>query len=197
MSSVPDELLSLVPLSLHPVVKNHWSDWLVSCETKNLVDDSSLPLPQLGRTWACSDFIARNCIRYPEIIYKLIAEGFDSARDFEGYQDLVGQVVNETGDEERLMSSIRILRQQEMMRIAWRDLNSLADTETILFELSDLSQAVVTVVLRYLEQERAEIFGMPLDEDGEEQSLLVKMVRRRGDVRLRTMNFIWRSFISL
>ncbi|VAW51130.1 Glutamate-ammonia-ligase adenylyltransferase [hydrothermal vent metagenome] len=186
MHSVPDELLSLVPHSLYPVVENYWSDWLASCQAKNISHDSGLPLPQLGKVWACSDFVARNCIRYPEIIFKLNIEGFSSARSFESYQKLVEHVVNNASNEEQLMSSLRILRQQEMMRIAWRDLNSLAGTELILFELSDFSQAVVTVALQHLEQERAEIFGMPLDENGETQSLLVFAMGKMGG---RELNF--------
>ena len=184
--SVPDELLSLVPQSLYPVIENHWSDWLTACQTKNIPPHSSLPLAQLGKVWACSDFVARNCIRYPEIIYKLMADGVGSVRSLENYQDLVEQVVNNAGDVEQLMSALRILRQQEMIRIAWRDINSQADTETILFELSDFSQAVVFIVLQYLEQERAEIFGMPLDEAGKAQSLLVFAMGKMGG---RELNF--------
>jgi len=36
---------------------------------------------------------------------------------------------------------LRELRQQEMLRIAWRDLNALAPVETILHELTDFAEA--------------------------------------------------------
>jgi glutamate-ammonia-ligase adenylyltransferase len=185
-NKAPIELLAQVPQSLYSIVENYWHDWTVSCEAKNIKVDSLLPPPQLGKVWACSDFVARNCIRYPEVITALCAEGFEQVRDFENYREMVRQVVNHAADESQLMSSLRILRQQEMMRIAWRDLNSLADTETILFELSDFSRAVVTVTLQYLEKERAESFGMPLDEDGEKQSLLVFAMGKMGG---RELNF--------
>ncbi len=186
MQSVPAELVSLISHPLYPVVENHWADWIASCAAKEISHDEKLPLPQLGKVWACSDFVARNCIRYPEIIIKLSVEGFASTRTIEDYQALVKAVVDDTADEKKLMSSLRIFRQQEMIRIAWRDLNALADIETILHELSDLSQSIVTVTLRYLECQHAETFGMPLDEAGKEQSLLVFAMGKMGG---RELNF--------
>ncbi len=139
----------------------------------------------LGKTWACSDFVARNCVRYPDIFYNLLAEGFDSARTLENYRDMVGRIITDVANEQlnrenKLMSELRVLRQQEMLRIAWRDLNTIADVETILQELTDFAEAVVSVTLSYLEKQQAEIFGMPLDADGEEQSLLVFAMGKMG-----------------
>ena len=180
MPSVPAELFSQIPNSLYAVVENYWADWVISCEAKKINLDSKLPLPQLGLVWACSDFVARNSIRYPEIIFKLCTEGFESVRTIENYQEAVESVVSSADDESELMSLLRVLRQQEMMRIAWRDLNALADTETILQELTDFAEAVVSVTLQYLEQQQAEIFGMPCDENAEEQSLLVFAMGKMG-----------------
>ena len=184
-AQIPTELLDQVPPSLQSVVENFWDDWCKSCKTKDLNPDQELPLSMLGNTWACSDFVARNCVRYPDIFYNLLAEGFESARTIENYREMVAQVVNDVTNEQlnsenRLMSELRILRQQEMLRIAWRDLNTIADVETILQELTDFAEAVVSVTLSYLEKQQAEIFGMPLDADGEEQSLLVFAMGKMG-----------------
>ena len=186
MRSVPAELLSLVPCTLYSDVENYWADWSASCEAENIKPDSTLPLPQLGKVWACSDFVANNSIRHPDIIFTLNEQGFDSARSLEDYQDKVRSVLNEASDEVQLMSLLRIFRRQEMVRIAWRDLNAIADIETILHELSDLAQAVVSVTLRHLEKIQADTFGMPLDEMGEEQSLLVFAMGKMGG---RELNF--------
>ena len=83
-------------------------------------------------------------------------------------------------DHGRLMSGLRVLRQREMLRIAWRDLNGLADVALILQELTDFSEAIVAETLHYLEKQQAEIFGMPLDADGNEQSLLVYAMGKMG-----------------
>ena len=178
--TTPAELLSHLPPSLNSVVENFWSDWYQSCEEKSIHPQQDLPLTVLGKTWACSDFVARNCIRYPEIFCALHTEGFESSRTIEQYQKLVAQVIADSKSDDELMSSLRMLRQQEMMRIAWRDLNALADAETIFHELTDFAEAMVAVTLQHLEKQQAEIFGMPLDANGEEQSLLVFAMGKMG-----------------
>ena len=184
-AQIPTQLLSLVPPSLHSIVENYWGDWCNSCDDKDIDADDGLPLSMLGYTWACSDFVARNCIRYPATFYALLAEGFDSARDLEAYRKMVARVIADldsdtVNDQARLMSALRVLRQREMLRIAWRDLNGLSDVGIILRELTDFAEAVVAVTLGYLEKQQAEIFGMPLDAEGNEQSLLVYAMGKMG-----------------
>ena len=179
-TQTPAELFSLVPQSLQSIVENFWDDWCRSCAEKEKNPNLNLPLSMLGKTWVCSDFVARNCSRYPGIFYNLLAEGFESGRTVDDYRKLVSHVVTAAKDENELMSTLRVLRQQEMVRIAWRDLNGLADIETILHELTDFAEAVVSVTLQTLEQQQAEIFGMPLDANGEKQSLLVFAMGKMG-----------------
>ncbi len=183
--TIPAELLSGVPLTLHHLLENYWHDWSNACVEKKLSTDLLLPLSQLGRTWGCSDFVARNCIRYPAMFYTLLAEGFETGRSIEDYKQRVSEVLA-VADDEALMSALRQLRQQEMLRISWRDLNALADTETILHELSDFSEAVVTVVLQHLEQQHAEKHGMPCNAEGEALPLLVFAMGKMGG---RELNF--------
>ena len=186
MLPIPAKLLSQVPQSLLSTVENYWSDWCQSCAEKTIDSEQGLPLTALGRAWACSDFVAKNCVRYPDIIFKLYNEGLESPRSIEDYRQLVDLAVSAASDDNALMRSIRVLRQQEMMRIAWRDLNALADDETILHELTDLAEAVVVITLQHLEKQQAEIFGMPLDVNGDEQYLLVFAMGKMGG---RELNF--------
>ncbi len=139
-----------------------------------------LPLAMLGRTMACSDFVARNCIRYPPMFLALLAEGFENSRTAEDYRQLVGQAVSAAKDEASLMTALRELRQQEMVRIAWRDLNQLASVAIVLQELTDFAVAVVSITLQALEKQQADIYGMPLDAEGNEQSLLVLAMGKMG-----------------
>ncbi len=178
--NTPAELLTDVPQSLHSIVENFWFDWVKSCEEKSIEPDRDLPLSRLGKAWVCSDFVARNCIRYPAGFYQLLADGFESGRTIDDYRALVNHVVTTARDETEVMSTLRELRQQEMLRIAWRDLNSLAGVEVILHELTDFAEAVVSLVLQHLEKQQAEIFGMPCDADGEEQPLLVFAMGKMG-----------------
>ncbi len=180
MPLYPVDLLKLVPESLHPQVQLYWQDWLSACENNDLSSDALSSLSDVGKTWACSDFVARTCIRYPDTFLALSDESFDLPRSIDDYREYVTQLVSSATDEATLMTALRQLRSREMMRIAWRDLNTLADAETIFHELTDLAEAVVAVTLQHLEQQQAEIFGMPLDSNGEEQSLLVFAMGKMG-----------------
>jgi glutamate-ammonia-ligase adenylyltransferase len=180
------ELLSKVPAPLHSVVENYWHAWCAACEKSETKTSAELPYALLGKTWACSDFVARNCIRYPATFNFLNKEGFQLSRSLDDYQQRVAQVIVGVDDEDKLMKQLRRLRQQEMMRIAWRDLNALVDDETILGELSDFSEAIVSVTLQYLEKEQAEIYGMPHDSNGQEQALLTFAMGKMGG---RELNF--------
>lgn len=186
MSLVPAALLSQVPNTLHSLVKNYWLDWCLSCEKESLDPSSDIDLSALGYVWACSDFVARNCTRHPPVFYELQAEGLNSARRLEDYQERVAQVVTSVSDETQLMKALRELRQKEMVRIAWRDLNALADDETVLHELSDFAEAMVAITLRSLEKQQAEIYGMPCDASGEELALLTFAMGKMGG---RELNF--------
>ncbi len=179
-TAIPAELLSNVPPSLHSVVKNFWFDWCASCAEKQINSNQNLPLSVLGKTWACSDFIARNYIRYPVTFCQLHIEGFESKRTIDDYKKLVAHVVTVAKDENKLMSMLRELRQQEMVRIAWRDLNVLADTKTIIRELTDFAEAIVSAMVQEFERQQAEIFGMPRDVKGKEQALLVFAMGKMG-----------------
>lgn len=184
-AQIPAELLADVPQSLQSIVENFWAEWCSSCESKDITANQGLPLSLLGKTWACSDFVARNCVRYPDMFYRLLAEGFEPVRGLESYRKLVSETISEAlkenvNSQSSLMSGLRILRQQEMLRIAWRDLNAIAGVETVLQELTDLAEAVVSETLSQLEKQQAEIFGMPLDADGEEQSMLVFAMGKMG-----------------
>ena len=180
MCPVPAELLSQVPHSLKTVVENHWVDWVAACDAKKLYPETSLDLLQLGKVWACSDFVARACVRYPVMFFALLTEGFATTRSISDYKSLVEQVVSASKDEAQLMKALRVLRQQEMVRIAWRDLNELVSLEVIFQELTDLAEAMVSVVLQALEKQHAETYGMPRDTSGKEQALLVFAMGKMG-----------------
>jgi len=103
----PIELLSQAPPALHSLVENYWHDWLLACEESELNDKNNIPLEQLGKVWACSDFVARNCIRYPQMFFNLLEEGFESLRNFEQYKQLVAQAIADTNDDLQLMKALR------------------------------------------------------------------------------------------
>jgi len=191
MNSPQNPFLKDVPEALHELMANYIEDWHDSC-ARDGVDPAVLPSgikidrAELGRTWASSDFVARNCIRFPNMLYGLLDEGMHSARSLQDYRELVEAAIDAGRDndgaidEPLLMKSLRVLRRKEMTRIAWRDLNGLDDVLVILQELTDCAEAFVAVTLQALEDNHAERYGMPLDADGEAQRLLTFAMGKMG-----------------
>jgi glutamate-ammonia-ligase adenylyltransferase len=184
-------LLSHVPEPLQQAVEYAWQDWVKACDRHELdpgklVSGAAIDLPTLGRTWACSDFLARTCIRYPAAFQSLLTEGLDQQRTLADYRLRVQAVIDNSLDldqridDVRLMKALRELRHLEMVRIAWRDLNQLAGIDIILQELTDCAEAMVAVTLQALEADHATVYGMPLDARGEPQSLLVYAMGKMG-----------------
>jgi len=185
MSSVPEQLLFLVPESLQPTVANYWLDWSAACEKTGVTPP--VDLVQMGKIWACSEFVARLCIRRPQMLNQLLEEGLEAERSPQDYQQRVAQAVaGAESSEEELMRVLRQLRQKEMVRIAWRDLAGLAGVEQILHELSDFAEAVITQTLEHLYQQTTEALGLPKNASGEPQKMLVMMMGKLGG---RELNF--------
>ncbi|MGB5604034.1 MAG: bifunctional glutamine synthetase adenylyltransferase/deadenyltransferase, partial [Gammaproteobacteria bacterium] len=182
---MPEQLLSLVPAALHPTVANYWHDWAIACEQAGV--SASVDLSVLGKVWACSEFVARTCIRWPALLDELAIEGFGAARSPNDYQQRVAQTIaTAEPTEEGLMRALRLLRKKEMVRIAWRDLAGLADVEQVLHELSDFAEAVIAQTLTYLYQQTTEALGVPKNPLGEPQQMLVLAMGKLGG---RELNF--------
>lgn len=185
MSSTPEQLLTLVPESLQQAVSNYWQDWSGACEKAGA--RPQVELSEMGMVWACSEFVARQCIRWPGMLSELAGEGFAASRSADDYQQLVAQsIAAAEPTDEGLMCALRILRQKEMVRIAWRDLAGLAEVEQVLHELSDFAEAVIGQTLDHLYQQTTESLGMPTNAQGEAQQMLVLMMGKLGG---RELNF--------
>mgnify|MGYP002335801757 CR=1 FL=1 len=133
-------------------------------------------LSHVGRIWACSDFVARTCMRYPEVFHELLAD-INSSQSRSDYRCLVEKTLAVQYDEIELMRALRRLRQKEMLRIAWRDLDELASQKQILNELSDLAEAIVSVTLEYLYQQRIKVFGYPVDDDNDKPQKMLVLIK--------------------
>ncbi len=185
MSSTPEQLLSQVPESLQPTVSNYWLDWSVACDKAGISPQTELSV--VGKIWACSEFVARLCIRRPAMVDELAREGIEQDRSADNYQQLVADAIaNAEPTEEGLMRALRLLRQKEMVRIAWRDLAGHAEVEQVLHELSDFAEAVISLTLDHLYQQTTESLGIPKNARGEAQQMLVLEMGKLGG---RELNF--------
>src|SRR5690606_34850196 len=94
----------------------------------------------LPHVWACSEFVAGACLRSPQLLAELIADGqllSDAAPEW-FKRDLAGHAGD---DEAQLMQALRLYRRKHMLRIAWRDIAGWAGLEETLRDLSALADA--------------------------------------------------------
>ena len=143
-------------------------------------------LPEFCRVWACSDFVARSCIRYPQLLLDLLA-GPDLSRAYDG-EDMrrkVLQSLSEVTTEAQLGERLRHRRRREMVRIAWRDLAGQATLDETMTDVSLLADACIDEALSLLQTWHCKEFGIPTgDRSGQPQSLVVLGMGKLGACEL-------------
>jgi len=131
--------------------------------------------------FAFSDFIARNCIRHPEILDSLIRSG-DLQRPYlpEEYHTRIAGLISGAADADMLGKILRQTRCREMIRIAWRDLSGRAALSETMRDLSDFADACLEHALFFLYRCQCETFGVPLGPDGSQQYLVILGMGKLG-----------------
>jgi len=105
-------------------------------------------ITSLQRVWACSEFVSQACQRDPGIFYRLLDDGSLLGDYAPGEQaQKLARALKGVRDEAALSRVLREFRQQEMVRIAWRDLAGWAPLNEVLHDLSALADACVSGAL--------------------------------------------------
>jgi len=189
-------LYKYVPDLLHGRVARHWHNWSQDehgiCALADLKPATEDNLSVLGKIWACSEFVPRVMIRYPQLYFELIqSDSFNQSFSFEHYCLLLSQrfqtlALSNTAqsDDVAIMRQLRHFRQQQMLRIAWRDLAGLADTTETLRNLSELAECCIDITLERLFQAQCKQLGTPLKSDGTVQRLVVLGMGKLGGYEL-------------
>jgi glutamate-ammonia-ligase adenylyltransferase len=167
--------LIVVPPALQGEVAARWQDFSAAAAQVGVAPPTAgHTLEQLVRVWACSDFVARSCVRDPSMLDQLLASG-DLAKPYAPghYTAQLVESLRDVGNEEQLSARLRRYRCREMVRIAWRDLAGLAPLAETLENLSELADAITDSALQKLYSWQSERFGIPRDPQGESQQLAV------------------------
>lgn len=96
----------------------------------------------------------------------------------------VKAVVPKAGDEGTFMAALRVLRSEQMARIAVRDLAGWAPLDETLAAVSELAEACCDAALARAQGELAPRFGAPRDEAGKEVSAYVLGMGKLGGSEL-------------
>lgn len=144
-------------------------------------------IEERNASFIASGFIARTLSRTPSIISDLAESGdLKSTYEKDNILEKVRSLKKACSGAEELGSGLRKLRAREYVRIAWRDINGLADLAETLTDLSLLAEACVDETLDFLYEELALKTGYPKRADGRIQKLIVLGMGKLG---ARELNF--------
>lgn len=152
------------------------------------LDDPRLDLEvarSLPQVWVASEFVGRQCERDPELLRDIVGSGELMLSYVPGLlASRVRAAADTAADETALMRALRVQRNRELVRIAWRDIAGWATLEETLADLSDLADASLDSALRRLHAWHAERFGhircKEGDAQGEPQGLIVLGMGKLG-----------------
>ena len=181
-------ILTDLPDILANDAERKWQEFTRSSKTLNMgLSKDPQILRAIQRVFAFSDFVAQNCIRDPSLISNLI-ESRDLQRSYSknDYEKRLNKALVDAKDEATLAQILRVYRNREMTRIAFRDLcgwSNLAETVTDLSTMADTCLEHTTAVLYSWLCEK---LGVPTADDGAAQQLVVLGLGKLG---ARELNF--------
>ena len=143
------------------------------------VPENDVFFDSLPKVWACSLFVAENCVRSPALIHGLVSSGDlftkDRRQDYDSYLDALS-----IDSEATLMLALRQFRCREMMRIAWRDLAGWSDLDETMNDLTKLAEVCIQFTLDYLYEQASERKGVPTNEQGTPINIVILGMGKLG-----------------
>ncbi len=131
--------------------------------------------------WAASPFIAGHCARRPELLWALADSGRLLLPNGEDeYPALLAALLPPDPTESELMAALRRFRNQEMVRIAWRDSAGWAPLDETLGDLTRLAESCVEAALAILFRQACAARATPVNQQGEPQNLVVLGMGKLG-----------------
>ncbi len=140
---------------------------------QSLLDETSL-LESAKVVLTCSDYVTHWGQRHTERAQALIDSGdLEKKYSFKDMADRLSERLQSVSEESELHQQLRQFRQREMVRIIWRDLAGWADLAETVADLSMMADVCIQQALSLLDGWLQSSLGIPVDENGETQQLLV------------------------
>jgi [glutamine synthetase] adenylyltransferase / [glutamine synthetase]-adenylyl-L-tyrosine phosphorylase len=164
---------------------------VLQAQAREVVEElGALALPaavasSLPKVFACSEFVARTCQRWPQMLEDLAATGeLTSASAPDALRARLQGQLADVPDADELGTRLRRFRRREMVRIAWRDIAGWAELEEVLTDLSRLADACLDEALTPLYRWQSKSWGTPRDSTGRAQQLVVLGMGKLGGEEL-------------
>lgn len=160
-------------MSSSPRISQFIEDWTNQLE--DLPKPPQLFLEQLQTTLSASEYTLQQLERKPYILTGLYRKGsLDSPPSQAEYNDqLSGMLAGIDNEEAALHGKLRHFRQEQMIRIIWRDLCRTADLDETLESLTALADVCTQHALDWLYALLTGKHGIPRDREGNQQQLIV------------------------
>ncbi|OAM52806.1 bifunctional glutamine synthetase adenylyltransferase/deadenyltransferase [Methylovorus sp. MM2] len=129
----------------------------------------------------CSPFVKRLLVADADLLNELVAQINQPITEQEMRDWLTA---NEIADEVMLKKVLRKLRQRVILRVISRDLNGLADLQEVVQTMTSLAEVTVQFALQCITPWLEAIYGEPIGETGEKQSLIVVGMGKLGGKEL-------------
>lgn len=130
---------------------------------------------------AGSDFVSHWGQRQPKQLEALLASGqIEKKLSLEDFFAALAERLEQVDSEDGLHQQLRQFRQQQMVRIIWRDLAGWADLAETVADLSAMADVCIQQSLTLLHSWLAEQHGEPCDEVGNKQQMVVLGMGKLG-----------------
>jgi len=159
-----------------------WQDWCERAHADGYMPSLAPGLAEeLLKVWEASDFVVRACRQQPRMFLDLLDSG-DLARRLQPgeLEQRLEAALAGIADEAALSQVLRVFRRCQMVRIVWRDLAGIAPLAETLEDLTALADACITSSLTHLYDWTTGELGIPLNEEGEQQRLIVLGMGKLG-----------------
>ncbi|MFO8024272.1 MAG: bifunctional [glutamate--ammonia ligase]-adenylyl-L-tyrosine phosphorylase/[glutamate--ammonia-ligase] adenylyltransferase [Thiohalophilus sp.] len=176
MSSNVDQVISQLPGPLADQVTHWWAEFARQSGDTALETSAAESLPTV---WAASEYVARQCLRYPDDFFAMQSRLLQPA-DREQFNVQWQSVIAPVENEAELMHVLRRFRQREMVRILWRDLAGRAELEETCRDLTWLAETCIDGALNWLYPRFCDQYGTPCYEDGSPMNLVVLGMGKLG-----------------
>ncbi|MBV4412871.1 bifunctional [glutamate--ammonia ligase]-adenylyl-L-tyrosine phosphorylase/[glutamate--ammonia-ligase] adenylyltransferase [Enterobacteriaceae bacterium YMB-R22] len=164
----------MMPLS--PLLQQQWQ--AVSARLPLLLRPSDIS-DEARAALVFSDFICDSIIMEPGWL-KELQRTPPQPQEWREYHQWLAQELDGVADEATLMLALRRFRRRIMVRIAWSQALSLADTEQTLQQLSVLAQTLIVAARDWLWAACCREWGTPTNAQGEPQPLLILGMGKLG-----------------
>ena len=187
MEKVLAQSLQKLSPDIRQLVQQSWDDYQIALTHYH----TTMPLhndfiPSLCRVWASSNFVIKNCIRYPQTILDLFESGEVLLEYSKGeYIRKLKTLTAKIPDYNSLLTVLREFRRGEMLRIAWRDLAKWTQPIKTMNDLSALADSCITITNELLYKWHSEKYGIPMNTNtGKPMALLIVAMGKLGAYEL-------------